>query len=573
MGEILRSPLSLFITLNGMPSLHNLYNQTSPGNTIFRHQVYQWSHRLSDINTNRRRSQSNLRFGFIKTARFLILLNAYDTVETGYICTEGEGNSVINQDLFFNSNAVSQSSTICENRVHFLEERDEEVLSKRILSLSRSNKITSALELYWSMEFSGLLPNTHSCNSLISCLLRNNNLDDAMPIFESMKRNEIATGHTYSLMLKAVATAHGCGSALKLFTELELDCKRKNSFDAIVYNTILSACGKVNNWVQTERIWKSMKENGLDGTDITYRLLVSTFCRCGQNELTFSAYSEMIQNGLKPDEDTVLAVISSCTKEGQWDLALSIFKNSLKNGINPNLIACNTLINSIGKAGEVELAFKVYALMKSLGHKPDMYTWNALLGSLYRANRYSDTLLLFERIKKDQATELNLHLYESALRACQKLGLWDKALQLLWEMEASKFSIVASSYNLVIGACEVARKPKVALQVYEHMIYRKCLPDTFTHLSLIRSCIWASLWHEVEEILDRNPPNVSLYNAVIHGMCLRGKTEPAKKLYLRMQKLGLKPDGKTRALVLQNLQRDSTEQRKQRYFRHKKYTK
>ena len=45
--------------------------------------------------------------------------------------------------------------------------------------------------------------------------------------------------------------------------------------------------------------------------------------------------------------------------------------------------------------------------------------------------------------------------------------------------------------------------------------------------------------------LQRVPSNVSLYNVVIHGMCLRGKVESAKKLYLIMQKSGLKPDGQT----------------------------
>lgn len=51
--------------------------------------------------------------------------------------------------------------------------------------------------------------------------------------------------------------------------------------------------------------------------------------------------------------------------------------------------------------------------------------------------------------------------------------------------------------------------------------------------------------------------DVSLYNAAIHGMCLRGKIESAKKLYMRMRKSGLKPDGKTRALMLQNLAKHS----------------
>ena len=53
-------------------------------------------------------------------------------------------------------------------------------------------------------------------------------------------------------------------------------------------------------------------------------------------------------------------------------------------------------------------------------------------------------------------------------------------------------------------------------------------------------------------------PDVSLYNAAIHGMCLRGKYESAEKLYWKMRDIGLVPDGKTRALMLQYMQKNST---------------
>ncbi|WCJ27437.1 Pentatricopeptide repeat (PPR) superfamily protein [Euphorbia peplus] len=68
---------------------------------------------------------------------------------------------------------------------------------------------------------------------------------------------------------------------------------------------------------------------------------------------------------------------------------------------------------------------------------------------------------------------------------CQKLGSWDKAVQLLWQLEASELRVSATSYNLVIGACEVRRKPKVSLQVYEHMAEQQCSPDPFIYLSLV----------------------------------------------------------------------------------------
>ncbi|XP_056176115.1 pentatricopeptide repeat-containing protein At3g29290 [Syzygium oleosum] len=450
--------------------------------------------------------------------------------------------------------AASESVVANQQGVQFLEEMDAEVLSKRVLVLSRRNKVRSALELLRSMELAGLHPNAHACNSLLLSLLRNGLNDDAMRVFRFMKDKTITTQHTYSLMLKAVAHAQGCDSSLRMFMELEEEGNRSKDFDAVVYNTIISICGRMNYWHKCERLWMSMKENGLTATKVTYSELISVFVRCGQYELAIDAYEEMVLNGYKPNADISQAIIKASTKEGKWDLALNIYQNMLSNALEPNLITCNVLINSLGKAGKVELAFKVYSITKSFGHTPDAYTMNALVSALYRANRPGDALRLFDNIMREQASQLNVHLYNNALMSCSKLGLWDRALQLLWKMESSGLSVSTASYNLVINACEVARKPEIALQVYEHMIHKNCTPDMFTHLSLVRSCIWGSLWIEIEEILKASP-NASLYNAVIQGMCLRGKIDSAKKTYMRMREKGLKPDGKTRALMLQNLRR------------------
>ncbi|KAI3976767.1 hypothetical protein MKX01_008625 [Papaver californicum] len=460
-------------------------------------------------------------------------------------------------------------SCILEPRLHFLEERDAEVLSKRILNLSRTNKVNSAFDLYMSMEVSGLQPNLHACNSLIACFLRNEFFGEALKVFELMKKNGITSAHTYSLILKAVARVQGCDSAVEMFVELESESRLKKDFDVIVYNTMISICGMDNNWIEAEKIWRSLNKNGHQATTVTYGLLVGIFMRSGQSELAINVCNEMIENKLEPREDMMQAMISASTKEGNWSLALSVFKSMLDCGFSPNSVAYNSLINSLGKAGEIKLAFWVFDLMKSSDKKPDGYTWNALLNALYKGGRYSDALWLFESIKMKQKSQLNSHLYNTVLMCCQRLGLWDRSVQILWQMESGGMVVSVDSYNLVIDTCEVARTPKVALQVYEHMVHKCCMPNTFTYLSLIRSCIWGSLWPEVEQIIDSVPPDVSLYNAAIHGMCLRGKIMTAKKLYMKMRDRGLKPDGKTRALMLQNLKRDSVRLRKRYPTRHR----
>lgn len=457
--------------------------------------------------------------------------------------------------LFVEDN-LEEKPEACRSRIHYLEERDEEMLSKRLLKLSRLDKVKSASELFDSMRLSGLQPNPHACNSFLSCLLRNGNLQKLFTVFDFMTTKDNLTGHTYTLLLKAVSELKGCDSALRTFRELEKDPKHKSHFDVVLYNTVVSLSGRVNNVQETERVWRVMQSDGLIGTEVTYSLLVSIFVRCGRSELALDAYDEMVKNNVSPREDAMQAMISACTKEERWSLALKIFQSMLKKGMKPNLVACNALINSLAKAGKVGLVFKVYSVVvKSLGHKPDEYTWNALLTGLYKANRYDDVLQLFDMVRSEGLCCVNEYLYNTALVSCQKLGSWEKAVKLLYEMEGSGVTVSTSSYNLVISACEKSRQSKVALRVYKHMVIRGCDPDTFTYLSLIRSCSWGSLWGEVKDILKKVEPDVSLYNAAIHGMCLRREFKLAKELYVEMREMGLEPDGKTRAMMLQNLKR------------------
>lgn len=388
------------------------------------------------------------------------------------------------------------------SRLHFLEERDEETLSRRLIKLCQSNKVRSAAELFDSMRASGLQPSAHACNSLLACFVRSSSLADAMRIFEFMKEKRMATGHTYTLILKAVASNGGYVSALEMFNEIEGEEDSKKNVDVIVYNTMISVCGRAKDWMVVERLWRRLEENSLSGTLLTYDLLVSIFVQCGQCELAIAAYQEMLQNGLDPSEDIMKAVIASCTREGKWEFALATFSRMLSAGMKPTIILFNSMINTLGKAGQDELAFRMYHLLTSSGFKPDQYTWSALLSALYKSGRCWDVLELFQGIKAKHPTLLNDHLYNIALMSCERLGQWEHGLQLLWMMKKSGVKISVVSYNHVIGACEVASKPKVALQVYRRMVNQRCSPDTFTHVSVIRACIWGSLWNEVEDILE-----------------------------------------------------------------------
>ena len=57
-------------------------------------------------------------------------------------------------------------------------------------------------------------------------------------------------------------------------------------------------------------------------------------------------------------------------------------------------------------------------------------------------------------------------------------------------------------------------------------------------------------------VMQQNPPSGYLYNASVQGLFLRGNIDFGMRLYAKMKELNLNVDGKTRAMVLQNLSKD-----------------
>ena len=74
------------------------------------------------------------------------------------------------------------------------------------------------------------------------------------------------------------------------------------------------------------------------------------------------------------------------------------------------------------------------------------------------------------------------------------------------------------------------------------------------HVSFIHEC--PSDLIKFLNCLQEVAPDSSIYNAVIHGLCLRGKIGLANRVYAKMRSIGLIPDGKTRAFMLQYIATD-----------------
>ncbi|CAN1235761.1 Pentatricopeptide repeat-containing protein At3g29290 [Linum perenne] len=146
----------------------------------------------------------------------------------------------------------------------------------------------------------------------------------------------------------------------------------------------------------------------------------------------------------------------------------------VNHGTSPSLDTCHAVMNSLGLAGKTKMAFRVMEKLETLGHEPN---WNVLLKALYRGNRHSDVIRLFEALETRDKSVTNEQSYRTVLMSCQKLGLFEKGIQLLWKMENSSIMVSSLCYNIVIGACELGKNADAGLEqvAADETLYRAAM--------------------------------------------------------------------------------------------------
>jgi len=104
---------------------------------------------------------------------------------------------------------------------------------------------------------------------------------------------------------------------------------------------------------------------------------------------------------------------------------------------------------------------------------------------------------------------------------------------------------------------ELAEHHTMLTSLLNHSVEPGCSLGAFKsrfHVSFIHE--YPSDLIKILNCLQEVAPDSSIYNAVIHGLCLRGKIGLANRVYSKMRSIELIPDGKTRAFMLQHIATD-----------------
>ncbi|KAL3641743.1 hypothetical protein CASFOL_012558 [Castilleja foliolosa] len=234
---------------------------------------------------------------------------------------------------------------------------------------------------------------------------------------------------------------------------------------------------------------------------------------------------------------TITCLIKALGEEGLVNEALSMFYRMKQFHCTPDVCAYNTVIYALCRVGFFKKAKTLFEQMNLPGFKypPDVFTYTVLISSYCR------------------------YALETGSRKAIRRRIWE-ANHLFRLMIFKGFKPDVVTYNCLINGCCKTNRIGRALEVFDEMSGRGCVPNRVTYDSFIR---YYSAVNEVDLAIGmlrmmkerkHGVPSTSSYTPIIHGLCEVRRVVEAAGFVAEMVEGGLVPREYTYMLVCEALE-------------------
>ncbi|KAF8406660.1 hypothetical protein HHK36_008750 [Tetracentron sinense] len=307
----------------------------------------------------------------------------------------------------------------------------------------------------------------------------------------------------FSIMISILCKKRRACEAQSFFDSL----KHKFEPDVVVYTSLLHGWCRAGNISEAERVFREMKEAGIQPNVYTYSIVIDGLCRCGQITRAHDVFSEMIDVGCTPNSITfnnlmrvhvkagrtekVLQVYNqmkrlSCPadtitynfliechcRDGNLEDAIKVLNQMVKKGCSPNASTFNPIFRSILKLQDVNGAHRMYARMNELKCMPNTVTYNVLM-RMFVDSKSTDMVLKLKKEMDENEVEPNVNTYRVLISMFCGIGHWNQAYKFFNEMLEEKcLKPTLPVYEMVLQQLRKAGQIKKHEELVEKMVDR-----------------------------------------------------------------------------------------------------
>lgn len=298
------------------------------------------------------------------------------------------------------------------------------------------------------------IPSTRDYNAALSHLLRNNQAEDAIEMYQGMiERGAEKDQYTYGIIMDAMLKAKGqlASTVFDLYEEMKLqDIKPDNA----IYTSLLSACTKEKNIQMAISYLQEMSNFNIRPNLINCNAFLSVLAVSNDKSYKIRTirdiWIQMRRWGIQADTRSYNIYFSACSntmqqlrnqgkafydepeedelgqpKMGPCRYMLMSYR-AMKEENNPlaqpDFATYTILVKTFSAFGFIRLAMQIYEDSKVSRIKLDVSVYNEIMKGLEKGGKMSDIMSIWYDMKMHGVLPDNKS-YEIVLEACEKLGL------------------------------------------------------------------------------------------------------------------------------------------------------
>ncbi|KAL1542929.1 pentatricopeptide repeat-containing protein-like protein [Salvia divinorum] len=383
-------------------------------------------------------------------------------------------------------------------------------LMSAILSCSLEKDIMKGREVHLVAIKLGYGEDVLVGNSLVDMYSKCGKLDAARQVFDMISEKDI---YTWNSMIAGYCQAGYCGIADDLFKHMQESGVLPN---VVTWNVMITGYIQNGDEDQATDLFYMMERNGGVKRDTaSWNALIAGFLHHGQKDKALRIFRKMQFYGVKPNAITILSILPACADLIAIRKLKEIHCSVLHSNLDFEVSVANSLIDTYAKCGSITYSKSIFNAMPSM----DIITWNTLATSYVLHGFSSESIELFERMRK--------------------LG---------YKPNKSTFASIISAYGLAKNVDEGKRVFSLMTEEYH------ILPSVDHYVAMVNLYGRSGRLDEAFEFI-RDPPidlGVSIWSAVLTACRRQGNIRLAIEAGERL--LELEPDNtSTQRIVLQLL--------------------
>lgn len=350
----------------------------------------------------------------------------------------------------------------------------------------RAGDWKEAMHKFDEMINRGIRADVVSCTALVDALATNGAWTRAERFMEWMRRQRIHPNvRTYSVLVGAYVKHAEFARASALFDQMQSGALGlKNRPNEFTYSVLIKRLGEKGKWEEAESVFMSLQRAILDkkaSSDHSGNERPGGYPGAG-------TVPRVGNKSTRTGGPSVNAVVCSSMmyayeRSGQWKKALELLDISDALGYRDNVVIRNIALSALAKAGQMAKAEEIFAGisapdgvsfetmvagyglvgqcteaatfmkgMRAAGFKPNDYSYCALIAGHSRNGSFTEALGTFNRAR--EAGINSVHLYNAMIASCDRFYKYDKAVQLLEEMNAASVERNGVTKHLAVGIGE-----------------------------------------------------------------------------------------------------------------------